>query len=581
MSALFGYYGKPLEGLIETMASQLQHRCKKGYEYKKITYSDKVVEIGHGLANWQIKSQIMTENEKIMAYNGYLFENKNIKEIFNASIEENINAITGAYTLVQAEKNHCFLARDHAGIKVIYWSYHQERLVFASEIKALFADPLVKRTMRKQALLEYFTFSFIPGENTMFEGIYELQPGHLLKFSNNKIHITRYFYFENQENLSQENLDIAPVQQALQDSIQQCCNFNSASPPAVFLSGGIDSSSVLALANQFYKTIPTFSVHFGKNYNNENEFIDLMVKRYQTEHYSLEIKPNDFIDKLQEIIWHLDDPIGDPVTMPNYLMAEKASRISNFILNGEGGDPCFGGPKNIPMLLSQLYGPLPKKSNENFLERTYLYSFQRGYRDLPDLLLNKNFSEAHLINLLKPFFHSEKPKHFINKLMHTNIRLKGANLILVKVDKMTSSHGLIALAPLFTKAIIEASFQTHPRFKLHGSIEKYVLKQAVKDLIPIEIIQRPKSGMMVPVHFWMQKQLRGYIKKVLSPKTLKQQEIFNPDYVKKLLSYDIEGVPGMQHGLKLWMLMTFSLWYQQMVEAPIKNFNKIKMIHLE
>ena len=322
--------------------------------------------------------------------------------------------------------------------------------------------------------------------------------------------------------------------------------------------------SVHRRANRFNGVVDLF---------NRGEAAQAEADRYRTEHRWLEIRPAGFLEQMREIIWRLDDPIGDPVTVPNYLLAQAAAQVADVVLNGEGGDPCFGGPKNLPMLLARLYGPLPGEPATGWLERNYLRAFQRCYQDLgalldPALLREAGGDEA-MIGLLEPFFRAEQPRDFVNKLMAMNIRLKGANLILVKVEKMTAANGVLALPPLFSRRIIETSMICPPGMKLEGAVEKSVLKKAVRDVVPEAIIARPKSGMMVPARFWFQGDLRRYGEKLLSRQSLLRCGFFDPGYVKRLLNYEMEGVPGLRHGLKLWMLITFLLWHEQMVEAPL------------
>lgn len=606
MGCLFGYCGKPAPELLARMAKQLSHRCALGWEQVGgRRYDNQVVEMGHGIAPWCQSSQVGQCENQLLGYAGTLFnvplilslENRQNNHLNGSDIEQllgglihhtekRLEQLEGAFVMALAVGDTFYLVRDHAGVKAIYWTIHQGRLLFASEIKALFAEPSLPRRMRTGALLEYFSFSFVPGAPTMFEGIEELQPGTILTFSKGQAKVRRHFLFEKLEWQRADGESLAPneseeinathvesVRAALEASVQECCQVSAHQTPAVFLSGGIDSSAILAMTCHKVlpsATIPTFSVHFGSEYANENEFISLMVDRYRTEHHWLEIRPADFMAQLRDIIWYLDDPIGDPVTVPNYLMAKAAAKVTDVVLNGEGGDPCFGGPKNIPMFLAQLYGPMPGESKKGWLERNYIYSFQRCYSDLKSLIEPSLFKEAGgddaLVAMLEPFFNTAAPQAFLNKLMSMNIRLKGANLILVKVDKMSSANGLLALPPLFSRRIIEASMACPPEFKLNGTIEKVILKKAVEDLVPAAIIDRPKSGMMVPVRFWFQGEMRRYAKKRLSKKYLKRVGLFNPDYVKRLLDYDIEGVHGMRHGLKLWMLITFMLWYERMVE---------------
>ncbi|QTA78380.1 Asparagine synthetase [Desulfonema limicola] len=584
MGCLFGYCGLPEENLLDKMAELMNHRCKNGWEKSAVkTGKDFIIEIGRGISPWSCETHTaeIPEQNLVFGYSGAVFNmEKDLQDFMPGFInnpEKKLESFEGAFTAALGMEKEIMLIRDHAGIKVVYWTIHDNRLVFASEIKALFADPKVLKVLRTAALPEYFTFSYIPGQNTMFENIYELQPGTILKYKNKNISIRRYFEFENMEideginQLNQKDDVYADnLRACLENSIKECCSLSDR-PPAVFLSGGIDSSSVLALAARYFPGYPlkTFSIHFGQKYANENEFVSMMTKHYQTDHTWLEVRPSKFIKQMRDIIWKLDDPIGDPITVPNFLMAEAASKVSDIVLNGEGGDPCFGGPKNLSMLMAQVYGPLPGEACENWLERNYLYSYKKCFSDLsqllnPDLIKQAGGLDA-LISIVKPFLNAQKPKSFINKLMALNIRLKGANLILVKVDKMTSANSLLALPPLFSKQIIEISMSCPPHLKLMGNIEKGILKKAVADILPPPIVCRPKSGMMVPVRFWLRKEMHSYAKKVLSQKKLKNTGFFNVDYVKKLMNYDKNEVSGSRFGLKLWMLITFVLWYEQMV----------------
>ncbi len=591
MSCLFGYYGSPADGLLERMAALLAHRCPLGWERatSQIATGDTVA-IGHGIGSWNQDSQLAERGKALMGYGGVLFDaddahaprpdhgsEKLLQDLCQGpDIENLLERLTGVFVFALSLGDAIYLVRDPAGVKVLYWTVCQGRLLFASEIKALFADPAVPRRMRVGALPEYLTFSFVPGRGTMFEGIEELQPGSILHFRQGRAQVRRHFRFEQREGEGLPSPEQYPalVRAALERSVAESLTV-SRQPPAVFLSGGIDSSAVLAVAVQQRPNIafPTFSVHFGAEYARENEFVQLMVDRYHTDHHWLEIRPNRFVEQMRDIIWRLDDPIGDPVTVPNYLLAQTAAQVSDVVLNGEGGDPCFGGPKNLSMLLARLYGPLPGEPASGWLERNYLRAFQRCYQDLSALLaptvLAETGGDEAMIALLEPFFQADQPRDFVNKLMAMNIRLKGANLILVKVEKMTAANGVLALPPLFSRRIIETSMRCPSAIKLEGSIEKSVLKKAVWDIVPEPIIARPKSGMMVPVRFWFQGDLRRYGKKLLSPAYLRRCGFFNPDYVKRLHNYETEGVPGLRHGLKLWMLLTFLLWYEQMVETPL------------
>jgi asparagine synthase (glutamine-hydrolysing) len=634
MGCLFGYCGTPANGLLERMAELLNHRCARGWERAWLKLSDgPVVEIGHGIAPWAAEPHVTANEEQHLAlgYSGYISNGEEVcgekgnphdprigcdvgvlpagsaasgwnpglktdnsfspyagggqREVplvaqlltaFRTNAEDRLEALEGAFVSALAHGDRFILLRDPSGVKVIYWTVHKDRFVFASEIKALFADPSVPRKMRMGALPEYLTFSFVPGEGTMFENIQELQPGTMLQYRGGEVSIRRHFVFENMEWNGQgrhsEEEYAERLRVDLERSVHDCCAVSS-EPPAVFLSGGIDSSAVLALTALKYIDIPvqTFSVHFGSKYANENDFVSMMVNSCNTKHTWLEIRPSRFIRRMRRIIWNLDDPIGDPITVPNFLLAEAASKVTNVVLNGEGGDPCFGGPKNIPMLLADLYGPLPGESPKAWLERNYLLSYRKCFSELDRMLdpavLREAGGEEALTSIITPFLEAPRPRTLLNKLMAINIRLKGANLILVKVDKMTSANGVLALPPLFSKRVVEASMSCPPGLKLVGNVEKGILKRAVADIVPAPIVQRPKSGMMVPVRFWLRGEMRRYARRVLSKKNLERVGFFKVEYVRKLLDYDRAEIQSFRYGLKLWMLITFMLWHEQLIEG--------------
>ena len=596
MGCLFGYCGRPAEGLLDAMGQSLAHRCPKGFEdIREQTRPGRVVEIGRGIPAWSSQGHLYHAKARGLAcgYAGVFFNAEkvlagsrssgpvgeappSVLAGLQSSLCSRIPRLEGAFVLAAYHNGTLVLARDPGGIKVLYWTRHRDRIVFASEIKALFCDPAVPRRMRPGALTEYLTFSFVPGANTMFADVFELQPGSLLHWENGEPRVKRHFVFETREPAPaaapDEEAFARRLRADLELSVAECCRFNSA-PPAVVVSGGIDSSAVLALLAKRYpdKAIPTFSVHFGRRYANENDFVALITERYRTDHTWLEIRPRDFLKRMRQIVWYLDDPIGDPITAPNFLLAEAVSRVSGVLLNGEGGDPCFGGPKNIPMLLAAYLGPLPGEKQQGWLERNYLASYRKCFQDLSRMLdpavWRAAGGEEALLEILSPFFHCPRPTHLLNRLMNINIRLKGANLILVKVDKMTSANGVLALAPLFSRRIIENSMACPPELKLSGSVEKAVLKQAVADIVPRPIVERPKSGMMVPVKFWFQGEMRRYAKSILSRGNVRRMGLFDPDYVRRLLAYDGRSIPDARYGLKLWMLITFMLWYEQMIEG--------------
>jgi asparagine synthase (glutamine-hydrolysing) len=251
----------------------------------------------------------------------------------------------------------------------------------------------------------------------------------------------------------------------------------------------------------------------------------------------------------------LDDPIGDPLTVPNLLLGQLAQQQVSVVLNGEGGDPCFGGPKNQPMLLHQLYGGV----NQPDPLQAYLLAFQKCAADLPQLLKPEIWAAVRD----KPSVFSAdlaSSASYLNRLMALNIKFKGADQILTKVNNLTRAAGVEGRSPLFDQRIVELSMQIPPEYKLVGAQEKAVLKQALADLLPERILSRPKSGMMVPVQMGFQKYWRREARALLLHRRAAIAPYLNQSLIRDWLDY--RGDTWRRYGVKLWLLVSLEIWLQ-------------------
>jgi len=326
-----------------------------------------------------------------------------------------------------------------------------------------------------------------------------------------------------------------------------------------FLSGGLDSSLVVALARRLHDApVKTFSVSFGPGHANELPFSSLVVDHCGTEHRIVELSPPVVLRYLDETISLLGDPIGDPLTVPNALLFREASAEVGVVLNGEGGDPCFGGPKNLPMLLSELYG---ENSDPLARERCYLRAHLKCFDDLDVAVapaVKEALSVSPLEERLSPLFDDPRWHNFVTKLQAINITLKGAHHILPKVDAISAPFGVVARSPLFYRDVVELSLAIPPQLKLRGSVEKYLLKEAVRDLLPSEIVERPKSGMLVPVEAWFQGPLLPAARERLLD-SLTTYGLVQRHYLERLLDGRLGGLRP-RHGAKIWLLVTLEAW---------------------
>ncbi|MEM7252687.1 MAG: asparagine synthase-related protein [Pseudomonadota bacterium] len=487
-----------------------------------------------------------------------------------------LNAIAGAFIWVDWDGQQLTLVRDPAGERTVYYGVYDGCFVFASEPKAVLAVPGFPRRLRPGALAQYLSFSFVPGSQTMLVDLAELPAGHLLRWSPGDRSPTpkRYFHFERPSATAGQSATDWPgaFRSQLGAIVRQrllAHDENDDAPVGSFLSGGLDSSVVTAeLARQTRRPVHSYSIHFGEHYPNELPFARAVAESVGTIHHELDLRPREFLPRLRQMIWHLDDPIGDPITMPNFELASRAANECRQIFNGEGGDPIFGGPKNIPMLLHHWYGGVNRGAR--FREEAYLQSYRRGYEEISRLLtpeFRRLFNvDEELTEPLTPFFECPHARGFLDKLCAINIRMKGAHLILPKVERMLGAWRVQAEAPLFDASLIRMSYRMPNQMRLKDGIEKVVIKDAYRNVVPLEVVLRPKSGMRVPVHYWFQGELKRYARRVLSPRSLKRQGIFDPDRVRELLRYDTQEGPG-RYGLRLWMLLTFELWRRMVIDG--------------
>jgi asparagine synthase (glutamine-hydrolysing) len=468
------------------------------------------------------------------------------------------------------------LTRDAVGERPLYYARTAGHLAFASTLRALRCWSRLDFDVDLDGVRKYLTYGFLPGEVTLLKGVRELLPGHYLtvELDQRGTVTTKCMpYWQPEEAPAEVDSPVEvysrPLRQLLEDAVQE--RLPASGPVGVLLSGGLDSSAITALAARLHASYPvrTYSVSFGPEYPSELPFSSMVARHCHTTHHIVEISGEQVARHLPETVSHIDDPIGDPLTVPNFLLDGAASADVDVVLNGEGGDPCFGGPKNLPMLLHAVYGDGAQPSLAR--ERSYLRSYQKCYDDLAQLLTPAVQERLATMppqeELLSPFLDDRSGmQSYLNKLMLINVRLKGPHHILCKVDRMTAAHGIEGRSPLFDRRIVELSFQVPPRWKLSGSNEKFVLKRAVNDILPAEIIARPKSGMLVPVQCWFRGPLRGPARQALLGRRARRRGILNQALLRDWLDYRGSLLP--RYGVKLWLVLTLELWFRTYIDAP-------------
>jgi asparagine synthase (glutamine-hydrolysing) len=441
------------------------------------------------------------------------------------------------------------IVRDPIGSRTVYYTNGKTRWI-APQLSSL--NPYRSNAIDPIALRDYLTCAFVPGERTMWQDVREIRPGTVLKLPEDKLTT----YWQLTELLVEiESLEWhgTKLRSQLESVMQEY--LPPQEPVGIFLSGGLDSSCITALAAQLHDApIHTYSIHFGAECANELEFSNIVAQHCQTTHHILEITFQDMWEKLPETMAYLDDPIGDPLTVPNLLIGKLASNDVSITLNGEGGDPCFGGPKNQPMLIDSLYNSVTK----NDPLQAYLTSFQKCAADLPQLIKPDIWQQMQQSSIFESDLNSDMS--YLNRLMALNIKFKGADQILTKVNNLTQAARLQGRSPLFDRRIVEMSMAIPPAYKLSGVQEKAVLKQAVTDLLPSTIINRPKSGMMVPVQLGFRKYWQRQSRSTLLNRRALIAPYIDRDLIKKWLNF--QGDVWGRYGVKLWLLVSLEIWLQ-------------------
>lgn len=468
------------------------------------------------------------------------------------------------------------LARDAPGERTLYYAPTGAGVLFASSLGALLATGLVHRAIDVISLAAYLSCAYVPGRRTLVEGIFEVLPGERIDIAPDRIGRQVYWALKGDRDnhlapASSEDAQVRLLRTVLERAVAR--RLPCGGPVAATLSGGIDSSAVVAIARQLHDgPVRTYAASFGPRYPNELAYSSMVATHCGATHRIVEMSPRLVLRNLDDVVSLLSKPIGDPLTVPNALLFREASQEAAVVLNGEGGDPCFGGPKNLPVLLALLYREASAARDDLWWERTYLRVHQKAYDDIGAALVPEAaaaLAGGALEESLRPHFEDARWTTLVNRLMAMNVALKGSSHILLKLDQISAAYGVLARSPLFDRSVVELSLSLPPQMKLRGSNEKHVLKRAVANLLPPAIIDRPKSGMRVPVEAWFEGPLRRHARERLLD-GLAPHGLIRSEYLTGLLS---EGQPGyrLHRGVKIWLLVTLEAWLRTVYAVGVPS----------
>ncbi len=467
------------------------------------------------------------------------------------------------------ERRRLTLLRDPNGCAPLYHAEHAGTFYFASEVKQLLAVGALPVRLDPAAVHRYLTFSFVPGEDMPVAGVRRLLPGRVARRENGRLEVTPYFALE--ERISPDLEDRAAAVRFVRKRCKQAVarRLHPGEEVGLYLSGGIDSSGVALWLSQAGARARAFSLDFGER-SVEKAQAEEVARQLQIPLTFVKVEGADLAPVLTDLVWKLDLPFGDAVTGPQYLLG-RAARAAGLttVFNGEGGDQLFGGWTSKPMVSAQLYAGLYENESR---EEMYLRSYHRFY-GLEEQLYTPEFRRqvggpGQRRALLRPHLESGSASSFLNRVRLADVSLKGSQNILPRMERAAAAWGLDVRAPLFDRALAEASFRLPPRMKLHGACEKYILKLILQRHLPRDIVWRRKFGMSVPVTDWVLGGLAPVVEGLLGREALARRGLFRDDYVGRLRRGEDEPNETRRRrvGERLWALLMLEAWMRVFID---------------
>jgi asparagine synthase (glutamine-hydrolysing) len=514
--------------------------------------------------------------------------------------EDCVHSLRGmfAFAIWDAAKQRLFLARDRLGIKPLYYLEHRDALIFGSEVKSILLHPNAESRLNREALSHYLSLKYVPAPQTIFEGIRALPPAHTLTCDSNGVRVRRYWRLSFHRNGHDHTSEAAYAEQLealLRESVRM--HLMSDVPFGAFLSGGLDSSTIVALMSQMLDMpVKTFSAGFaaeGETFS-ELRYARLVAERFQTDHHEVLVGPRDLMNRAETIIWHLDQPIADNACLANYMVAEVAATQVKMVLTGEGGDELFAGyARYSGERLSSLFQLLPRPALKLALNMAgQLPGLRRPKLALFALcqpaeaarltswfpLFNYEMKSSLLSDDYKLSLSDLRSDHIfaehlaqtdaadpLSRMLSVDTELWLADDLLARGDKMSMAVSVEARVPLLDHKLVEFAAGLPPRLKLKRMVRKYLLKKVARNWLPKEIIYRKKEGFPMPFAVWFRKQARSFVRDLLSPATIRRRGLFNSDYVGRLLNEHESG--SADYSALVWGLLSVELWHRAFLDA--------------
>jgi asparagine synthase (glutamine-hydrolysing) len=507
-----------------------------------------------------------------------------------------------------------FLARDHFGVKPLYYALHGRKLAFASEVKALLHVPQIEAEIDLESLHQYLTFLWVPDPKTMFRGIYKLPAGHCATFRDGELKIRQYWdlsFPSADATYARSEADLADeIRERFRHSVEQ--QMVSDVPIGAFLSAGLDSSSIVAIMCRAAKQpVRTYTITFPHKYRIGETTLDdpnvaaRLARQFGCEHRQIMVEP-DVTELLPRLTWHMDEPTADPAIITAYLVCREARKQATVLLSGVGGDELFAGYRKhvahrwagayqrIPGVLragiESGIGALPNlrgtrlkgsvrlakkmarsaslQPQDRFIRNcTYLDAEQKMSlytAAVHDQLIGSNPAIQHQAS-----FETVRDADFLNQMLYLDTKIFMVSLNLNYNDKMSMASSVEVRVPFLDRELAEfAAWNIPPDLKLKGMFRpttKHIFRHAMQDVLPAEVLRQPKAGFAAPVDYWLANDLREMVDDLLSETNIKQRGLFRPEAVRRFVDEHRNGAEDWS--MQIWQFLTLENWMRIFLDA--------------
>ena len=500
--------------------------------------------------------------------------------------EKAVEKLRGMFSFVIWDKQEQSLygARDPFGIKPFFYFEDGDRTFFASEKKSILLG-LENDVLNYDSLQHYLTYQFVPEPNTLSDGIKKLEPGYYFtKKIGSPMEIKRYWKAHFKPVQKAEPDFIKEIKDVLFDSVKM--HMRSDVPVGSFLSGGIDSSIIASIAKEFHPAIKTFSVGFEHNGFSEIDVAKETAEKLGVENISYVISPQEYMDEIPKIMWHMDDPLADPACVPLYFVAREARKHVTVVLSGEGADELFGGyniyrepqslevfnkiPRAGKVLLKGIAGMMPEgMRGKSFIERgvtpmedRYIGNAKMFLEEEKRELLNVYREGLDYKDITKPLYSESRGYDPVDRMQYIDIHTWMRGDILLKADRVTMAHSLELRVPFLDKAVFEVASKIPTSLKTAHGTTKYILRKAAEGIVPAHVLDRKKLGFPVPIRHWLKNEMNDWAKKIIRESNT--DHLINKTYVLQLLEDHSQGKAD--NSRKIWTVLMFMVWHQVYVE---------------